>query len=551
MGKRHGRQRGAAAVEAVRSGTPSSRGWSDGWMAVGLILLAWLHRLAFLRSNRDRSWPYTIFYEGDSEAFFDYARALLSGRLYDGGIPFHPPGFAWLLALIHAAVGAGVPGDRVPYFAVKAVVALVGSVSVGLLYLLARPYLGRSTALVAALLAVYDFGLYVLHVAPVSEGTYQTLLLLCLLVWTRWLEHPLALRNPAEGPPPAWQPLLLGALLGGLALVRAEGALVALGMVLVGLFGWAEGRLRRSPRPTVAALVPWALVIAGWLLAVAPWTLRNATQLSAVNHRLRLAEPLPTLVPITIYGPINLALANNPLADGTFSRRYLASNARSELLDLENPEHLRFLLHGDAIARDWVLAHPGDALRLTLRKWRYVAGAWTLGWTQWDWPGGLDGIRRPIDVFVPDAAGALWVRLPLALFGLVVCSAGAGRIRRWAGIVLLATGICLGITALFFGYARQGLLYMPLWHSLTAVALVTLGRAVAHRRLSLTAPDVDERPSRGLLVALASAALVLLAIEAWGAGSNRNYSATGTTLPGSRKLDPDQQMILHVLPSGR
>jgi hypothetical protein len=524
-------------------------------MAVGLILLAWLHRLAFLCSNRDRSWPYTIFYEGDSEAFFDYARALLSGRLYDGGIPFHPPGFAWLLALIHAALGACAPGDRVPYFAVKAVVALVGSVSVGLLYLLARPYLGRSAALVAALLATYDFGLYVLHVAPVSEGTYQSLLLLCLLVWTRWLEHPLAVRGGADvpglTPPPAWQPLVLGVLLGGLALVRAEGALVGLGLVLVGVGGWAVGRLRRSPRSTPAALVPWALVLAGWLLAVTPWTLRNAIQLSAANHRLRLAEPLPTLVPVTIYGPINLALANNPLADGTFSRRYLASNAENEVLDLENPEHLRFLLHGDAMARDWVVAHPRDALRLVLRKWRYVAGAWKLGWTQWDWPGGLDGIRRPIDVFVPNTASAIWLRLPLALLGLVVCSASGGRPRRWVGIVLLSTGICLAITGLFFGYARQGLLYLPLWHGLTAVALVTIGQAIVHRRFSPVALDVDERPPRRLLVALATAALVLLAIETWGAGSNRNYQATGTTLPGSRKLDPDQQMFLHVFPSAR
>ena len=523
----------------------------DGWLAAGLILLAWLHRLAFLRSNRDWSWPYTIFYEGDSETFFHYARALLAGQLYDGGIPFHPPGFPWLLALVHAGLGAGGADDRVPYFAVKAVMALVGSVSIGLLYLLVRPYLGRTVALIAALLATYDFGLYVLHVAPVSEGAYQTLLLLCLLLWTRWLEHPLAVSDATVDVraelPGTWRPLVLGLLLGALALVRAEGALIGLALGLVGLGGWVVRRMRHSPRASISALVPWALVLAGWLLAVAPWTVRNAIQLSAANERLRLAEPLPTLVPITIYGPINLALANNALADGTFSRRFLASDGGSGVLDLENAEHLRFLLHGDAMARDWAVAHPGEAARLVLRKWRLMADAWRLGWTQWDWPAGLDGVRRPIDVFVPTSTSAMWLRLPLAVVGLVLCWASGSRTRRWLGIVLLLTAICLLTTGLFFGYARQGLLYMPLWQTFGAVALVTAGQSIARRRLALPAIDADERPPRRLLIALAGVAVVLLAMEARGAGSNRNYRATGTTLPGSQKLDPQQQMTLQVL----
>lgn len=540
---------GRSAGKAARAGagSPASASFRDGWLAAGLILLAWLHRLAFLRSNRDWSWPYTIFYEGDSETFFHYARALLAGRLYDGGIPFHPPGFPWVLALVHAAVGAGGADDRVPYFAVKAVMALVGSVSVGLLYLLVRPYLGRTVALVAALLATYDFGLYVIHVAPVSEGTYQTLLLLCLLLWTRWLDHPLTVRDAADDAPRPWQALLVGVLLGALALVRAEGALVGSALGLVGVGGWAAARLRRSPQASLAALLPWTLVLAGCLLAVVPWTLRNAHQLSAANERLRLAEPLPTLVPITIYGPINLALANNPLADGTFSRRYLASEGSSGVLDLENPEHLRFMLHGDEMARDWASANPGDAARLVLRKWRYMGDAWRLGWTQWNWPAGLDGVRRPIDVFVPSAASATWLRLPLALVGLALCWACGGWARRWLGIVLLLTAICLLTTALFFGYARQALLYMPLWQTFGAVTLVTLGESIARRRLGLPSLDAGARLPRRLVVGLAGVALVLLAMEARGARSHRNYRATGTTLPGSQKLDPHQQMTLQVI----
>ncbi|MFL6293072.1 MAG: hypothetical protein ACJ759_19435, partial [Thermoanaerobaculia bacterium] len=106
---------------------PGKAGRADLWWALGLTVLAWVHRLAFLKSNLDWDWPYTIFYEGDSETFYEYARALLNGRLYDNGIPFHPPGFAWVLAFIHTLVGAGAGHERVPYFAVKVVTALIGS----------------------------------------------------------------------------------------------------------------------------------------------------------------------------------------------------------------------------------------------------------------------------------------------------------------------------------------------------------------------------------------------------------------------------------------
>lgn len=525
---------------------PDRRSRRDLAWAFGLTLLAWLHRLAFLRSNRDWSWPYTIFYEGDAETFFNYARALAGGQLYDNGIPFHPPGFAWVLAAVHALVGAG------SYFAVKASVALIASAAVGLLYLLVAPYLGRTAALLAALLALYNFGLYVIAVAPVSEGTYQTLLFLCLLLWTRRFEHPLAAPVPegaeARRPGP-WGALLLGLLLGFLALTRAEGALVGLILGGVGLLGWlrAERNLR--------TLRPWALVLAGWVLAVGPWAVRNAVHLSAANDRLagQLAEPLPTFVPLTVYGPINLALANNPQADGTFSRAFMASASHSPVLDLTDPEHLRFILHGGAMARDWALANPGAALRLVLRKWGLFFEAWKPGWTQWDWPGGLTGPRRPVDVFVPDSGIGWWLGPPLAILGLVLCLGTPGAPRRWALLVLLLTGVGLLATGLFFGYVRQGLLLLPLWYTLTAAALTALARRVnlrGHRgegwRL---APPAETDPPPRLLKVLAVLAVALLALEGWGMKADRNYKATGTNVAGQSYLNRDEMIRLEVVPA--
>ncbi|HEX5717396.1 MAG TPA: glycosyltransferase family 39 protein, partial [Thermoanaerobaculia bacterium] len=288
-----------AAERQARKERPERPRRTDLWIAAGLTLLAWVHRLVFLRSNRDFAWPYTFFYEGDSETFYSYARALLEGGLYDEGVPFHPPGFAWFLAFVHSFLGAGEAGARVPHVAVKSVIALLGSVAIGLLYLLVRPYLGRTVALIAALLGVYHFGLYVLSIAPVTESLYLVLLLLALLIWTRRFEHPLSadagagLAPAREGinPSPTWS-LGLGLLLGMLALTRAEAVLVAVLLIAIGLLG-----VRKRP---------WALVALGWVLIVTPWSIRNAIRLDAVNEKY--AADLPTFVPLTLYGPINLAL---------------------------------------------------------------------------------------------------------------------------------------------------------------------------------------------------------------------------------------------------
>ncbi len=521
-----------AAERQGRQETPARR--VDLWIAGGLVLLAWVHRLVFLRSNRDFSWPYTFFYEGDSEVFYSYARALLSGELYDAGIPFHPPGFAWFLAGIHTFLGAGEAGARVPHVAVKSIMALLGSVAIGQLFLLARPYLGRTVALIASLLGLYHFGLYVLSVAPVTESLYLVLLLSALLVWTRRFEHPLAV-PPEERRPggPVWA-LLLGLLLGALALTRAEGALIVVLLIGIGLLGRRREDLRL-----------WALTVLGCILIITPWAIRNAIRLEAVNEQYEdgMAEPLPTFVPLTLYGPINLALANNPEADGSFSRSWLSSQSQNPGLDLRDPQHLEFILHGDRMAWEYARSEPGGFALLVGRKWRLVSEALTLGWTQWDWPGGLTGRRRPVDLFVPDSKVAYWITVPLVLLGLILSLATPGLPRRWTMLVLLLTASLLVATGLFFGYVRLGLLFLPFWLTFMAAALVWLGA----RAWKLTLPPPAD-PSRRLWQTLAAIAAVLLVLEIWGISLHRNFKATGTNVPGRNYLDRDAPIYLELLP---
>jgi hypothetical protein len=496
-------------------------------VALGLVVLAWVHRLFFLVSNRDRDFPFSIFYEGDAETFFQYARAILARQYYDGGVPFHPPLFAVVLAGVHALVGAGpaVSASEVPHRVVRAVVALIGSLPIGLVFLLVKPYLGRARAIGTALLCLYAFGLYVLAVTPVSEGLYLVLLLLVLLLASR-LSHPLSPGGRAKREERnAIVPLALGVALGLLSLTRAEGTLLALALLVV-----------------LAATARWrlpAITLLGFVVCLAPWTVRNTLRLREINTQLsgQLAAPLPTFVPVTAYGPLNLALANHEEADGRFSRSRLPATTRGRpgTLQLTDPAHLDLFLHGDRVAWQFVSRHPGAFAALVLEKWRLTFGAIRLGWTQWNVPGGLSGTRHPVDLFVPDSWVAAVLVGPWIVIGAFVGWFQGGASRRWVLVVAVLTACTLVTTGLFFGYARLGALLLPFWYSLVAVAMAWIG-----------ARFVPSRMRQTRLWLLLPAALLFL--EGWGATRDRNFEASGTNVPGQSYLNPHDDMHIRPLP---
>jgi hypothetical protein len=532
----------------------------DVFWLVALTILAWIHRIAFLLSNRDRAWPFTVFYEGDSESFYLFARSVLEGVPYDGGIPFHPPAFPYFLAFVHTLLGAGTGTAQVPHLAVKIVMGLVGSLPVGLVYLISRPYIGKTPALVTSVLCLYSFGLYVIAVAPVTEGLYLTLLLTTLLLWSRALPHPLSAvstqrsgdqarkaEHATSGSPPtagqAFAGLWLGVLVGVLSLTRTEGLLIGLVLWATGAIGLVTRRRRKDLRWRFVA--PWLLAVAGFILVLTPWTLRNASTLSDINRRTPAQlEPLPTFVPLTAYGPLNFALANNEKARGTFSREILPRGDREAVLDLLNPEHRRLFLDGYSVGLDYIRRHPGDFARLVIRKWGIFFDAWKLGWTQWNLPGGLDGLRRPVDLFVPHSYAALLLQVPLAVLGMVLLFSAPGGPRRWAWIVLLVTLSGMLTTGSFFGYVRQGAVLLPLWLSLVATGAVWMVSRVVS--LGRPAGPMGE-PSTRMLRIFGLIALALLVVEAWGATTNRDYRATGTTRSGEQFLNRDDVIYLEPL----
>jgi hypothetical protein len=281
---------------------------------------------------------------------------------------------------------------------------------------------------------------------------------------------------------------------------------------------------------------------------VVPWTVRNSIRLGEAERRLAggLAEALPRFVPVTMYGPLNLALANHAGADGSFSAALLASSGDSAQLQLTNPEHLRFLLHGNRMAAAWIGAHPGDFVRLVGKKWALYAGTLRLGWTQWNAPGGLTGLRRPVDLFVPESAAAFALWVPALLAGALLLVRGEAQQRRWLVLTLLLTAVSLVVVAFFFGYARLGLLLLPLWMGVAATALVGLGRWLFARL-----PEDQRglfRGPRGRSLA-ATLVLLLVTLEVAGTVRGHRFEATGTTLPGSNRLDRDQPIHFRPLPA--
>ncbi len=553
MGKKRSGRRRSRPSAGKRETTPGTtaaarRGREttlhEGWWALGIALLAGLHRILFLLADHYRDWPFSFFYEGDSETFFRWARAILADRLYDSGIPFHPPGFAYFLAGVHRLVGAGGAGAEVPHFTVRCLLAVIGGATIGLLYLLVRPYLGHVCALLTALLATYHFGLYILSVAPVTEVLYLALLMVTLLLFSRKLTHPLAAHEGAGSRPWGWG-LVLGLLLGCLALTRAESMLLVPLVLAVAAYGVCRRAEHRQPR----VWLPWGLLVVGWLLVVTPWTLENRRNLQELNRTMgpRMSEPLPTFVPVTLYAPLNLALANHGDADGTFSRDLISSQMKTGRLELTDPQHLEFLLHGDRLAWAWISDHPGEFVVLVLRRWRLAGRAWQLGWTQWNWPGGWVGERGAVDLFVPDSRRGLWF-LPLYLVGFVQLWRAGGRSRRFLGLIALPGLVVLASTAMFFGYARQGLLWLPFSLAGLAVCLVAGAQWLeAWRRREPPAWRFDRAP-KWLLYAVAATVCLLLGIEFGARHADRHFKATGVTIEGRSTLNRDLPVRLEPLP---
>jgi 4-amino-4-deoxy-L-arabinose transferase-like glycosyltransferase len=405
-----------------------------------ILALALVLRLAHLWAVRDQ--PFFSWLAMDSQEYDRWAQGIAAGDWLGSQVFFQAPLYPYLLGATYTVLGH----RPALVYLLQILLAVAGCWA---LYRAGREMADERTGLGTALLAaVYGpFLFYDAQLLKESPAVTATSFLLWALAAAR--------SRPGIG---RW--IGAGALLGALALLR-ENALLLVPFLLP--LAWRRedrwpGLLRRG-----------GALVAGLILTLLPVALRNG---------LVGGDFLPT----TSQGGVNFYIGNNARADGTYQpivpgkqipeleRREPARLAEQALgRPLSAGEVSRYWLEQ---ALGWAREHPGDFLRLQLRK---------LGmfWSWYEWPDAVDYY------YVKTLSPAL--RLPLLEFGGTVILALAGlflarrRLGAFAPALLFALG-WMASTVIFFLFSRYRLPVVPALLLLGGVALAAIPEAWRTRR---------------------------------------------------------------------
>jgi Dolichyl-phosphate-mannose-protein mannosyltransferase len=215
-----------------------------------LVVLAGLAvRIAYAIYNRH----YPVI--GDAMVFHLDAQHLADGhgfqRPYEP-VPTaeHPPVFIVLLAALDVVGAKG-------FLAHRLAMAVLGTVTVGLLGLLGRRVAGPRAGLIAAAVAAVYPLLWVVDGSLMSETAYGVTVVLVLLAAYGFVDRP------------TWRrAALVGAAIGLATLTRAEALWLVL--ILCVPLAWRYGGLAWRPRARA-----FAVMVVAFVLVLAPWTIRN------------------------------------------------------------------------------------------------------------------------------------------------------------------------------------------------------------------------------------------------------------------------------------
>ena len=522
------------------------------WAVFGASLLA---RLLFWRATSDAAWPHSAAFKGDALLWAEYARALHAGDPFELGLPIHPPGAGYLLAALW---------DGGPFVAAKIAWCVMGAAAAGLFTSAIVRGFGARAGAAAGLVLTGSTGLLVLSTSLNGETPYLALVAAGFRLMSG------AGPRPSPGRLAAWaalqgaaclfrvEHLLFTALAASLFAVRAArtGGLPALlasaGVLAAGfvapLVPWhvtawrAVERFNTVAEPTppavrglLAALraVPWEPSTRSRLQALPAFARDHAeafvTATAVHRGRARVTDAefaalgeafgkaphaLAARPFVSLYGPLNFALASHPLASPGFGHAaldampplaggpaaypaMLVAGLPPRELAFTYPPHVALVNDGYALGWRWLREDPGRSVaRALVRAWRFWSGAATaVG--GYGLPAGLSGTRFAVDVVV--ASG--WPAEAWRAAVLVACAAGAVAAGRNPALVpwLLFFLSRLAAAVLFFGYARLGA---------TAIPFVALLAGLAAARWARF--DENGRPLRLALVAVVALELVRL-----------------------------------------
>ena len=375
-------------------------------------------------------------------------RIALEGVLAPIGAFFVSPLYVYFLAAVFAAGGS--------LLAAQLIQIGLGAAAVGMLFATARHWFGERAALVAAGLAMLT-GIFTFNEVLILQSALDPFLVSCSLY---------ALTRTMAGGG-RWACAAAGGSLGLLALNRPN-ALVFAVAAAAGVFviQWrhtAVDQTGRGPRRWWARVNRGTVLTASLLIVLAA----NAARNYAVSGDVVL---------IASHGGLNLYIGNHDRADGTYtpvpgvtpsiagqagdSTRVAESNVGRRLSPGEVSDYFA------RRAIDWVIEHPGDALRLTIRKIGIL----------------LNRIDVPLNYsyafyarepssFLRVLAVGPWLLLPFGLVGLFWPTLRANRFGYWVWAMFVP--VYGAAVVLFFVTDRYR---MPLFVPLCATAGAALLR---------------------------------------------------------------------------
>lgn len=310
---------------------------------------------------------------------------------------FRPPGYPSFLAAVYVATGL-LPFDR--WTVGRTVNALLGTLAVGLLGLIAFQTWGRRVALVAMVVAAVDVPLILVGGSLLSETLFVTLTLAAVATAMHARVAPRRLAWAAG----------VGVLIGLSTLTRPTG------LVLVVPLGLAVA----ARRPRAAAVL-----LAATVLTIAPWTVRNAVQMHTFI-------PVSSFVGSWLGGTYNEQARTDPRHPGSSQPRVYAF---ADLDGVREAERQRELTRR---AVDYAVDHPGYVPAVVLHNTMRMLNLEGADW----WRSQGDSISLPR--WSADAgAYAFSVLALLALLGALTPAARGAPGWLWLAPILLFAGVVL------------------------------------------------------------------------------------------------------------
>ena len=333
------------------------------------------------------------------------------------------PGFPALLA-----VSIRIFGES--QLAARLLLALVGTLACGLVYLLGARLFSTRVGLVAAACCAVSPTLAGFSVLVLSETLFAVMLLLCLLATSRLVTAGRTLEDP---------PRLLTAATVGLTAVAAcyvrPGWLAAVPLFALLWIG--------ASRPRRRTLLEAAVVLLVLFIGLLPWAWRNQ-QVSG--------HPVFT----TLWGGPSLYDGLNPRATGASDMRFIKDHglfAQAEMTEYKIDQHYR------REAWDFTASHPGQAVQLALKKvWRFLK----------PWPS-ADQFGQPWQLLLVATA-----TLPLYILAM----RGCWRVPVGTSRFLIVAGPLLYFTALHMVFVGSLRYRVPVEYPLWILAAVGCSREV-------------------------------------------------------------------------